>query len=241
MYIRGPSNPGASAYMPQYPQYPTGGPSNMNPRSPAPNPNSYRPSYPVGSYQNGISSPSSSGPTGKPGSRSQQLSPKCANSQPTTPPQQPRYQSPYPSHPNGPIGYKPVSSNGYAPPPSQPMNPQQQPGSSWLPPSSSSQRDVTTPSLASSAGDSDSNSSSASQQNVSYPPTAMTNGPNSGAYPPVSSGPYHPSAMADPNNATSSTAAHSYMDQQYSNMPPQNYNYSQQMSKSYEKGLVFSS
>ncbi|CAF4892330.1 unnamed protein product, partial [Rotaria magnacalcarata] len=74
-----------------------------------------------------------------------------------TPPQQPRYPTPYPSYSNGPVAYKPGGSNGYGPPNSQQ---QQQQQSSWPPPPPPPvQRDVVTPGLASSTGDSDSNSS----------------------------------------------------------------------------------
>ncbi|CAF4972903.1 unnamed protein product, partial [Rotaria sp. Silwood1] len=48
--------------------------------------------------------------SGKPASRPQQVSPKRSNSQPTTPPQQPRYQTPYPSYSNGPFA---IAEDGY--------------------------------------------------------------------------------------------------------------------------------
>ncbi|CAF4975115.1 unnamed protein product, partial [Rotaria sp. Silwood1] len=55
------------------------------------------------------------------------------------------------------------------------------------------QRDVVTPGLASSTGDSDSNSSSASQQPVSYPSSAMANGPTTTGYPQQPSSSYNTS------------------------------------------------
>ena len=236
MYGRTANSGATPQYVPQYPQYPTGGAGMMNPRSPAPNPGSYRPPYSSGSpYQNGITSSSPSGTSGKPTSRPQQVSPKRSNSQPTTPPQQqPRYQTPYPSYTNGPIAYKPGGSNGYAPPPPPPplppsSQPQQQ-QNSWPP--QPTQRDAVTPGLASSTGDSDSNSSNASQQPLSYPPTTMTNGPTTAGYPPQGiSSTYNTGGVGDGTNNSMNPPGHAYMDPQYSNMPPQNYGYPpQQMS-----------
>ncbi|CAF5191028.1 unnamed protein product, partial [Rotaria sp. Silwood1] len=101
MYTRTSNSGSAPQYVPQYSQYPPG--AMMNPRSPAPNTNAYRQPYSSGSpYQNGIAASSPSTTSGKPASRPQQVSPKRSNSQPTTPPQQPRYQTPYPSYSNGP-------------------------------------------------------------------------------------------------------------------------------------------
>ncbi len=192
----------------------------MNPRSPAPNANAYRPPYSSGSpYQNGIAS-SPSATSGKPTSRPQQVSPKRSTSQPTTPPQQPRYQTPYPSYSNGPVAYKPGGSNGYTPgPPLQQQQQQQQQQSPWPP--QPTQRDAVTPGLASSTGDSDSNSSNASQQPISYPSSTMTNGPTTTGYPQ----PYNAGGMVDTPNNNMNSSGHSYMDQQYSNLPPSNYGY----------------
>lgn len=231
MYSRTSSGGGAPQYVAQYPQYPPGSGAIMNPRSPAPNTNTYRPPYSTGSpYQNGIASPSTT--SGKPTSRPQQVSPKRSSSQSTTPPQQPRYQTPYPTYSNGPVAYKPGGSNGYGPPPTQQQQQQQQ-QSSWPP--QPVQRDVVTPGLGSSAGDSDSNSSNASQQPTSYPPTTMTNGPTAGGYPqqPLPSSYNTGNNLNDSTNATMNTSGHPYMDPQYSNMPASNYGYpQQQMSKS---------
>ncbi|CAF0919497.1 unnamed protein product [Rotaria sp. Silwood1] len=226
MYTRTSNSGSAPQYVPQYSQYPPG--AMMNPRSPAPNTNAYRQPYSSGSpYQNGIAASSPSTTSGKPASRPQQVSPKRSNSQPTTPPQQPRYQTPYPSYSNGPVAYKPGGSNGYGPP--QPP-PQQQ--SSWPPPPV--QRDVVTPGLASSTGDSDSNSSSASQQPVSYPSSAMANGPTTTGYPQQPSSSYNTSGnVNDSTNNTMNSSGHTYMDQQYSNIPPPNYGYPPQQMNPY--------
>ncbi|CAF1575705.1 unnamed protein product, partial [Adineta ricciae] len=234
MYSRTSNTSSTPQYVPQYSQYPPGGAPMMNPRSPAPNTNAYRPSYSSGSpYQNGVatsSSPSSTPSSGKSTSRSQQLSPKRSNTQPTTPPaQQSRYPSPYPAYSNGPVAYKPGGSNGYV----QPPPPQQQ--SSWPP--QTPQRDAVTPGLASSTGDSDSNSSNASQQPMSYPqpPPPMTNGPTTGSYPPQVSASYNASNVGDSNNTNNNmhSSGHGYIDQQYSNMPPQNYGYPPQQMNPY--------
>ncbi|UJR38169.1 hypothetical protein I4U23_030845 [Adineta vaga] len=251
MYSRTSNTGSTPQYVPQYSQYPAGGAPIMNPRSPAPNSNAYRPSYSSGSpYQNGIatsSSPSSTTSSGKPTSRPQQVSPKRSSSQPTTPPQQQsRYPSPYPSYSNGPVAYKPGGSNGYAPPP--PMQPQQQQQqqqqqqlqqqSSWPP--QPPQRDTITPGLASSTGDSDSNSSNTSQQPTSYPSSTMTNGPTTASYPQQQQQQQHlPSYNAgnvgDSTNTNNSmnSSGHNYMDQQYSNVPPQNYGYPPQQMHPY--------
>jgi hypothetical protein len=230
MYSRTSNSGSAPQYVPQYSQYPPGSAAMMNPRSPAPNSNAYRPPYSSGSsYQNGITSTSPSTTSGKPTSRPQQVSPKRSNSQPTTPPQQSRYPSPYPSYTNGPVAYKPGGSNGYAPPPPPPQQQQQQ--STWPPPQT--QRDVVTPGLASSTGDSDSNSSNASQQPISYPSSTMTNGPTTTGYPQSLSSSYNSGGIGDPLNNNMNSSGHTYMDQQYSNIPPPNYGYPpQQMSKS---------
>ena len=234
MYSRTSNSGTTPQYVSQYPQYPAGGAGMMNPRSPAPNTNAYRPPYPSGSpYQNGITSSSSSPSTasGKPTSRPQQVSPKRSNSQPTTPPQQPRYQTPYPSYSNGPIAYKPGGSNGYAAPPPQPQQQQQQ--TPWPP--QPTQRDAVTPGLASSTGDSDSNSSNASQQPISYPPSTMANGPTTATgYPQSMPSSYNTGGAGDStnNNNNMNSGGHGYMDQQYSNIPPPGYGYPpQQMSK----------
>ena len=219
MYGRTTNNAGAAQYIPQYSQYPTAGAPMMNPRSPAPNANPYRPPYSSGSpYQNGIASPSAAAP-GKGTARPQQVSPKRSTSQPTTPPQQARYPTPYPGYTNGPVGYKPAGSNGYAP------APQQQQPTPWPP--ATGQRDVTTPSLASSTGDSDSNSSNASQQTMSYPPSTMTNGPTTGGYGQMPSTPYNPATMNESsnNNNHMNASGHPYVDQQYGNIPLPNYGY----------------
>ena len=222
MYGRTTNNAGTAQYIPQYSQYPTPGGAMMNPRSPAPTANPYRPPYPSGSpYQNGIASPSATAP-GKGAARPQQVSPKRSTSQPTTPPQQQaRYPTPYPGYSNGPVGYKPAGSNGYAPVPQQ----QQQQPPSWPP--ATGQRDATTPSLASSTGDSDSNSSNASQQTMSYPPSSMSNGPTTAAYGQMPSTPYNPGTMNDSsnNNNHMNASGHPYGDQAYGNHPPPNYGY----------------
>jgi hypothetical protein len=234
MYSRTSNSGTAPQYVPQYSQYPAGGAGMINPRSPAPNTNPYRPPYSSGSpYQNGIASSSSTPTSGKPTSRPQQASPKHSNSQPTTPPQQPRYQTPYPSYSNGPVAYKPGGSNGYAPPPPPPptqQQQQQQQQAAWPPPPG--QRDVVTPGLASSTGDSDSNSSNASQQPISYPSSTMTNGPTTTTgYPQPLSSSYNTGNVSDPINNNMNSSGHTYMDQQYSNIPPSNYGYPpQQMS-----------
>ena len=218
MYGRTSNSGAAPQYIPPYSQYPTGGVAMMNPRSSSTNPNAYRAAYPVGSpYQNGIPSPSNV--SGKPSSRPQQVSPKRTNAQPTTPPQQARYQTPYPAYTNGPVAYKPGGSNGYAPggPPPQPQSP-------WPP--APTQRDVVTPSLASSTGDSDSNSSNASQQPMTYPPSTMTNGPTASGYPHTQSNSYNAGAANDSTNHNMNAGGHPYMDQQqYGNIPPPNYGY----------------
>ncbi|CAF2256614.1 unnamed protein product [Rotaria magnacalcarata] len=232
MYSRTSNNGSAPQYVPQYSQYPPGSAGMMNPRSPAPNTNAYRPPYPSGSpYQNGIGSPSTTSSSGKSTCRPQQLSPKRSNSQSTTPPQQPRYPTPYPSYSNGPVAYKPGGSNGYGPPNSQQ---QQQQQSSWPPPPPPPvQRDVVTPGLASSTGDSDSNSSNASQQPASYSSTTLTNGPTTGGYAQSMSSAYNSSSnMNDPTN-NMSTSGHPYMDSQYPNIPQPNYGYPPQQMNPY--------
>ncbi|CAF3540447.1 unnamed protein product [Adineta steineri] len=252
MYSRTSNSASTPQYVPQYSQYPPGATAMMNPRSPAPNTNAYRPPYSSGSpYQNGIASSPSTSTSGKPTSRSQQVSPKRSNSQPTTPPQQQsRYPSPYPSYSNGPVAYKPGGSNGYAPPPSQQQQQQQPPQqhqsqqqqqqqqSTWPPPPT--QRDVVTPGLASSTGDSDSNSSNASQQPISYPPSTMTNGPTTAGYSQPPSSSYNTGSVGDStnnntnnNNNNMNSSGHNYMDQQYSNIPPPGYGYPPQQMNPY--------
>ena len=230
MYSRTSNSGSTSQYVPHYSQYPPGGVPMMNPRSPAPNTNAYRPLYSSTTpYQNGIASSSPSAISGKPTSRPQQVSPKRSNSQPTIASQQARYHTPYPSYSNGPIAYKPGGSNGYGPPPSQHQQQQQQ--SSWFPPPA--QRDAVTPGLASSTGDSDSNSSNASQQPMSYPPSTLTDGPTMTGYSQTLSSSYATSSgINDLTNTNMNSAGHTYMDQQYSNVAPLNYGYlPQQISK----------
>ncbi|CAF5178776.1 unnamed protein product, partial [Rotaria sp. Silwood1] len=79
-----------------------------------------------------------------------------------------------------------------------------------------------------------SNSSSASQQPVSYPSSAMANGPTTTGYPQQPSSSYNTSGnVNDSTNNTMNSSGHTYMDQQYSNIPPPNYGYPPQQMNPY--------